>query len=261
MRRIDVSLSLSTRTMSDINLPWLDPDDESFPFPDASSALKDPEGLVAAGGDLSPKRVLRAYREGIFPWYEEDQPILWWSPNPRGIIYPKKFIAHKRLLRTLKKKKWLITYDNSFTEVMEACAEPRTNSRGTWITPDMLQAYTLLHQLGHAHSIEVRDHNNYLIGGVYGVAIGSIFFGESMFSRETDTSKVALLYLCAYLDTWGYKMIDTQLSSNHLSSLGGIDIPREEYLYILHRLTKKSVDQEAWRKDYPLVLDEWLNTR
>jgi len=247
--------------MSEINLPWLNPDDENAVFPPAKLALKDPEGLVAAGGDLSPKRVLRAYHEGIFPWYEEDQPILWWSPDPRGIIYPKKFIAHKRLLRTLKKKAWRVSYDQSFVEVMKACAEPRSNSRGTWITPEMLRAYTLLHQLGHAHSIEVWNDNNYLVGGVYGVAIGSIFFGESMFSRETDTSKVALLYLCAYLDTWGYKMIDTQLTSNHLTSLGGINIPREEYLHILPKLTQQSVDTSAWQPDYPLVLDDWLKSR
>ncbi len=247
--------------MSEINLPWLNPDDESAAFPPAKLALKDPEGLVAAGGDLSPKRVLRAYHEGIFPWYEEDQPILWWSPDPRGIIYPKKFIAHKRLLRTLKKKAWRITYDQSFVDVMKACAEPRSNSRGTWITPEMLRAYSLLHQLGYAHSIEVWNDNNYLVGGIYGVAIGSIFFGESMFSRETDTSKVALLYLCAYLDTWGYKMIDTQLTSNHLTSLGGINIPREEYLHILPKLTQQSVNTNAWQQDYPLVLDDWLESR
>ena len=247
--------------MNEINLPWLNPDDENSSFPPAKSALKDPEGLVAAGGDLSPKRILRAYHEGIFPWYEEDQPILWWSPDPRGVIYPKKFIVHKRLLRTLRKKNWQITYNQSFVEVMQACAEPRYNSRGTWITHEMLRAYTLLHQLGHAHSVEVRNNHGDLIGGVYGVAIGSIFFGESMFSRETDTSKVALLYLCAYLDSWNYKIIDTQLSSNHLTSLGGINIPREEYLYILSKLTKQSVSKNAWQQNYPINLDNWLDSR
>ena len=247
--------------MSEIILPWLDPDDESSSFPAAVSALKDPEGLVAAGGDLSPKRVLRAYHEGIFPWYEEDQPILWWSPNPRGILYPKDFIAHKRLLRTIKKKNWRISFDQSFIEVIKACAEPRSNSRGTWITSDMLSAYTHLHHLGHAHSIEVWNQDGLVVGGIYGVALGSIFFGESMFSRETDTSKVALLYLCAYLDSWGYKIIDTQLGSKHLTSLGGIEIPRDEYLYVLSKLVSESVRPEAWNQDYRLVLDEWLTNR
>ena len=244
--------------MSEINLPWLDPEDESASFPAADSALKDPEGLVAAGGDLSPKRVLRAYHEGIFPWYEEDQPILWWSPNPRGILYPKDFIAHKRLLRTIKNKDWHVTYDQAFVDVMKACAEPRSNSRGTWITQDMLDAYAELHRLGYAHSIEVWSHDHALIGGIYGVAIGSIFFGESMFSRETDTSKVALLYLCAYLDSWGYKLIDTQLASNHLLSLGGIEIPREDYLSKLSELTPESVNANAWSPNYPLILEDWL---
>ena len=247
--------------MNEINLPWIDPFDDLSEFPAAESALKEPEGLVAAGGDLSIKRVLHAYRKGIFPWYEEDQPILWWSPNPRGIIYPKNFIAHKRLLRTIKNKPWHITYNQSFSEVMKACAEPRQGSRGTWITHDMLEAYTQLHHLGHAHSIEVWDHSDYLIGGVYGVAIGSIFFGESMFSRETDTSKVALLHLCAYLDCWGYKVVDTQLGSKHLASLGGVEIPRDEYLYILSKSTKESVSSNAWQPDYDLALDTWLHER
>ena len=247
--------------MSEINLPWLDPSDENSEFPPARDALKDPEGLVAAGGDLSPTRLLRAYHEGIFPWYEKDQPILWWSPDPRGIIYPKKFIAHKRLLRTLKNKAWRITYDQAFTDVMKACAEPRSTSRGTWITLDMLQAYTLLHRLGHAHSVEVWDHNNTLVGGIYGIAIGTIFFGESMFSRETDTSKIALLHLCAYLDSWGYKIVDTQLGSKHLFSLGGMEVSRDEYLNMLPTFTQAPINPDAWCKDYPLDLQDWLNHR
>lgn len=247
--------------MSEINLPWLDPDDEDSSFPSAFSALKDPEGLVAAGGDLSPKRIIRAYHEGIFPWYEEDQPILWWSPDPRGILYPKEFVAHKRLLRKIKSKAWKITYDHAFTDVMQACAEPRSNSRGTWITEDMLRAYTLLHRLGYAHSLEVWTQDGKLAGGIYGVSIGAIFFGESMFSRESDTSKVALLYLCGYLDTWGYQMIDTQLGSKHLSSLGGLEIRREEYLTILSQLINKPVDADAWNADIPLDINGWLQSR
>ena len=244
--------------MSELNLPWLDPFDEHAPFPAPESALNDPEGLVAAGGDLSPARVMRAYHEGLFPWYEEGQPILWWSPNPRGVLYPKNFIAHKSLLRTLNNNRWRVSYNESFSDVMTACAEPRNNSRGTWITNDMLQAYTQLHKLKFAHSLEVWDESNSLIGGVYGISIGAIFFGESMFSRTTDASKVALLYLSAYLDTWGYEMIDTQLPSEHLTSLGGSEIPREQYLTALSQLTQKSHHPDAWEKEIPIDVQSWL---
>lgn len=247
--------------MSSINLPWLDSNDYDTCFPPANSALKDPEGLVAAGGDLKPTRLLRAYREGIFPWYEEDQPILWWSPDPRGVLYPKNFIAHKRLLRTLKNKHWDVTFDQAFVEVMLACAEPRKYSRGTWITNDMLEAYCELHRLGHAHSFEVWNQQQDLIGGIYGIAIGTIFFGESMFSRETDTSKAALLYLNAYLDCWGYKLIDTQLGSKHLASLGGIEIPREEYLHILAKRINETPNNSAWVQDMYIDVFNWLQER
>ena len=245
--------------MSEINLPWLDPHNENAPFPSPEDALDNPEGLVAAGGDLSPTRILRAYHQGLFPWYEEDQPILWWSPNPRGILYPKSFIAHKSLLRTLKRHCWKITYDEAFQEVMKACAEPRDYARGTWITQDMIRAYYNLHQLNYAHSVEVRDQSNQLIGGIYGTSIGTIFFGESMFSRTTDSSKIALLYLCAYLDTWGYSVMDTQLPSNHLSSLGGIEISREDYLSLLSKHTKGQTSQNAWEKGLELDITSWLN--
>lgn len=239
--------------MSGINLPWLDPNNELAPFPLPRTALDDPEGLVAAGGDLSPTRLLRAYNQGLFPWYEEDQPILWWSPNPRGVLYPKEFVTHKSLLRTLKRNAWHITYNESFQEVMMACAEPRSNTHGTWITDDMIHSYTRLHQLNHAHSIEIWDEKNSLIGGVYGIAIGTIFFGESMFSRVTDASKVALLYLSTYLDYWGYKIIDTQLPSKHLTSLGGKGISRQSYLTLLSQYTHETSYPDAWVKG--LILD------
>ncbi len=247
--------------MSEINLPWLDPYDEHAPFPAPESALNDPEGLVAAGGDLNPTRVMRAYHGGLFPWYEEGQPILWWSPNPRGILYPKNFIAHKSLLRTLKNNCWRISFNESFRDVMTACAEPRNNSRGTWITNDMLQAYTQLHKLKYAHSLEVWDESNSLIGGIYGISIGTIFFGESMFSRTADASKIALLYLSAYLDTWGYEMIDTQLPSEHLTFLGGNEITREQYLTTLSQLTQQSHHSDAWEKEFPLDVQSWLKKR
>ena len=245
--------------MNDINLPWLDPYDPNAPFPSAESALKDPEGLVAAGGDLNAKRLLRAYHEGLFPWYEEDQPILWWSPNPRGILYPKDFIAHKSLLRTIKNNQWKISYDRSFLDVMKACAEPRSNSRGTWITDDMIEAYVHLHELNHAHSLEVWNESDELIGGIYGISIGTIFFGESMFSRVTDASKVALLYLSAYLDSWGYDIIDTQLPSAHLTTLGGSEMTRNKYLNELSKFTAQSSSSHAWQTQAMIDIHNWLD--
>jgi len=247
--------------MSNINLPWLDPNNQDAPFPSAESALTDPEGLVAAGGDLKSTRLLRAYHEGLFPWYEEDQPILWWSPNPRGVLYPKNFIAHKSLLRTIKNNHWRISYNQSFLEVMKACAEPRNNSRGTWITNDMLDAYVHLHELKHAHSLEVWNESEQLIGGVYGISIGTIFFGESMFSRSTDASKVALLYLSAYLDSWEYSIIDTQLPSAHLTSLGGSEMARDKYLWLLSKFTKQSSNSSAWQEQPGIDIYNWLKLR
>lgn len=244
--------------MTKVHLPWLDSHNVDAPFPNPEEALDYPEGLVAAGGDLSSQRLLRAYKEGIFPWYEQGQPILWWSPNPRGIIYPKDFIAHRSLLRSLRRNNWRISYDESFREVMSACAEPRAYSENTWITQEMLDAYCHLHQIQQAHSVEVWDNDNKLVGGIYGIAIGSIFFGESMFSRETDASKVALLFLCAYVDTWGYKVIDTQLTSKHLSSLGGTEMNRSEYIQSVKLCTKDEVNEHAWKKDPRIDIKQWL---
>ena len=247
--------------MSSLDLPWLDPNNPDSPYPDPDTALDDPEGLLAAGGDLTSTRILNAYNAGIFPWYQDDQPILWWSPNPRGVIYPKQFIAHKSVLRTLKRNKWHISFDQSFKQVIQACAEPRSYSEETWITHEMLEAYCELHRLGHAHSVEVWSSENQLVGGIYGLAIGRMFAGESMFSRANDASKIALLYLCAYLDTWGYAMVDTQLPSQHLSSLGGIAIQRDEYLNTLAELRQQSVKSEAWQPGMVMDINTWLAQR
>ena len=247
--------------MSNINLPWLDPKDPHYPFPSADEALDSPEGLVAAGGDLSPVRLLRAYRQGIFPWYEEGQPILWWSPDPRGILYPKKFNVHKSLIRTLKRQPWKVTYDQAFRHVMIACAGPRSYSKGTWITQDMINAYCHLHQLGHAHSLEVWDQSDKLIGGIYGISMGRLFFGESMFSRQTDASKVALLYLSVYLELWGYQLLDTQLPSDHLKFLGGEPIPRHQYLSLLAQYSQVPPADTAWENDYTVDILNWINTK
>ncbi len=244
--------------MTEVNLTWLDPSDANSPFPSPEEALDYPEGLVAAGGDLNHVRLLRAYREGIFPWYEPQQPILWWSPDPRGILYPREFVAHRSLKRTLNRSEWKISYDKTFEDVITACSEPRSYTRSTWITKDMISAYCNLHRLGHAHSIEVRDESGNLVGGVYGIGIGRIFFGESMFSRINDASKIALLYLSAFLDSWNYTVIDTQLSSPHLQSLGGIEITRSSYLQLLQNCVNENPDINAWQQGQSIDINQWF---
>ncbi|HEY9051521.1 MAG TPA: leucyl/phenylalanyl-tRNA--protein transferase, partial [Gammaproteobacteria bacterium] len=174
-------------------LHWLSADSHE-PFPDVDQALKEPDGLLAIGGDLSPVRLLNAYKHGIFPWYTEGEPILWWSPDPRCVLFPNKLNISRSLKKTLKKKPFDIRMDTAFAEVMLACAEPRPGQSGTWITPDVFQAYTHMHELGYAHSIECWQQDQ-LVGGLYGMAIGQMFFGESMFSRVTDASKIALVHL------------------------------------------------------------------
>lgn len=247
--------------MTKVRLPWLDAHDPHAPFPNPEDALDYPEGLVAAGGDLSSPRLLHAYRKGIFPWYEQGQPILWWSPDPRGIIYPKDFIAHRSLLRSLRRNMWSIRYDTAFREVIQACAEPRSYSKSTWITQEMQDAYCNLHQLHFAHSVEVWDQEKHLVGGIYGIALGSIFFGESMFSRKTDASKIALLFLCAYADQWNYQVIDTQLGSNHLRSLGGREMARSEYIQSLKLCIQDQVRKDAWQNQQNLDINDWLSHR
>ena len=210
-------------------IPWLDPSSPDQPFPPLETALTDPDGLLAAGGDLSPERLTRAYRGGIFPWFEEGQPILWWSPNPRAVLTPETVKVSRSLRKRLKREEYRITFDTAFTAVMRACAEPRAGQRGTWITDDMVAAYGRLHEEGIAHSVECW-HGENLVGGLYGVALGRVFFGESMFSRRSDASKVALVGLAERLRTWGYRLIDCQVSSPHLVSLGAVEIPRREFV-------------------------------
>lgn len=209
-----------------IVIPRLNPHDVYFP--DVESALDEPNGLLAYGGDLRPQRLLSAYRNGIFPWFSEDQPILWWSPQPRMVFATAHPHVPRRLNRWLKTCAWSISADRSFREVMLRCAEPREDDGGTWITSEMLEAYCQLHQLGHAHSIEVREGDE-LIGGIYGVAIGRMFFGESMFSRRDHASKVALLALCHGLARQGFSLLDAQVSSEHLQTLGAEELPRKEF--------------------------------
>jgi leucyl/phenylalanyl-tRNA--protein transferase len=190
----------------------------------------DEHGLVAVGGDLRPATLLRAYRTGVFPWYNEGDPVLWWSPDPRAIFEIDKFSMSRRLERTVRTGKFRVTINQAFTDVMRGCADRDQ----TWITADMFQAYTLMHELGHAHSIEAW-HGDTLAGGVYGVAVNGFFSGESMFHRVTDASKVALAYLIEYLRVRGFLLFDTQVATEHTARMGAIEIPRELYLYRLDR--------------------------
>lgn len=227
-------------------LPWLDSPESSFP--DISLALADPNGLLAAGGDLSPKRLLEAYESGIFPWFEEGQPVLWWSPDPRMVLFPEDLRVSKSLQKTLNKSHYTVTFDEAFAEVIACCAQPRGDSPGTWITAEMQAAYTQLFEAGHAHSVEVWRGGD-LIGGLYGVALGQLFFGESMFSFESNASKIALVNLVKQLQRWNYRLIDCQVSSEHLESLGAIEISREEFRQQLHALLPRPGKAAPWILD------------
>ena len=213
-------------------IAWLAPDDPPERFPPLERALLDPPGLLAAGGDLSSERLLAAYRRGIFPWYSPGQPVLWWSPDPREVLFPKEFHCSRSLARTLRRRGFECSMDQDFAAVIDACAAPRAHSPGTWITPPMRSAYCLLHARGAAHSLEVRRAGQ-LVGGLYGLRIGRVFCGESMFSREADASKAALEALVRMSLADGTVLIDCQMPSPHLRSLGSRPIPRAEFLSYL----------------------------
>ena len=202
--------------------------DPTYPFPDVELAETEPNGLLAVGGDLTEMRLLKAYRQGIFPWYSEGEPILWWSPDPRMVLYPQQVKVSRSLRKTLRKGEFQISFDHAYNRVIKACAGPRKDTPGTWLVNEMISAYRRLHELGFAHSVEVwRDGD--LAGGLYGVAIGGVFFGESMFSRITDSSKIALVALCHQLLEWGFRLIDCQVYTQHLQSMGAQEIPREQF--------------------------------
>jgi leucyl/phenylalanyl-tRNA--protein transferase len=201
-------------------------DDPGAPFPPTGDALDHPNGLLAGGGDLSPQRVLNAYRQGIFPWYSEGNPLLWWSPAPRCVIYPEKVYLSKRTRRRYNTGQYRLTLNQAFPEVIHACAAPRDYDDGTWITSDMEQAYNRLHRLGFAHSLEVWLEDE-LAGGIYGLSIGAMFFGESMFSRRTDGSKIALVALCRLLSRHGIGLLDCQVSNPHLFTMGAEELTRD----------------------------------
>jgi len=226
-------------------IPWLDAE---LRFPPVHRALREPNGLLAAGGDLSVERLLEAYRHGIFPWYGDDQPILWWSPDPRMVLVPGEITISRSLRKRLRRRDFEIRADSAFSDVMRACAEPREGEAGTWITDEMASAYAALHRAGHAHSVEAWLDGK-LAGGLYGVSIGRIFFGESMFSRATDASKVALAHLARQLERWAFGLIDCQMSTPHLESLGAREIARNEFVRALSELVNYPTRAGTWRLD------------
>jgi len=245
----------------------LRPDRKDLRFPPIESAS--PEGLLAVGGDLSSERLLEAYRRGIFPWYNPGQPILWWSPDPRAVLYPEKLKISRSLRKTLRRDYLRVTFDRDFRAVMLACAAPRRTRTyecherqdaesdreqspggGTWITDEMVEAYCRLYELGYAHSVETR-HGDRLVGGLYGVALGGVFFGESMFSHETDASKVALVALARTLQAHGFRLIDCQLPTSHLASLGAEAMPRTAFLAELDLAVKQPGEPGRWPIEIP----------
>jgi leucyl/phenylalanyl-tRNA--protein transferase len=230
-------------------IPFLGPSD---PFPPLDSALRDPNGLLAAGADLSAQRLLDAYSRGIFPWFGEDDPLLWWSPDPRMILYVDELRVSRSLRRAVRASRFRVTMDVAFRAVMEGCAEPRPDQAGTWITPEMMSAYEHLARLGYAHSIEAWDGDT-LAGGLYGVSLGRMFFGESMFTRVSDASKVAFVHLVWQLSRWRMPMIDCQMSTAHLASLGAREIGRPEFVRQLAVLVRQPPVPAPWRFDPDLV--------
>lgn len=224
---------------------WLGPDDPPDAFPPIQNALVEPDGLLAAGGDLSTERLLYAYRHGIFPWFDEGQPILWWSPDPRCVLKLSDYHVAQRLRRQLSGSTAELTFNGSFGDVVRACAGPRRSEQGTWITNDMVVAYQALHVEGWAHSVEIRE-NDQLVGGVYGLAIGRVFFGESMFSAAPNASKLALLGLCKILEEHAFELIDCQVVSQHLLTLGATAIPRSAFATMLDAACNPATAFENW---------------
>lgn len=218
--------------MMNRELHLLDPGDSEQDFPDPATALTEPNGLLALGGDLTTQRLLKAYDLGIFPWYNPGEPILWWAPNPRTVFFPEHVHISSSMKRRIRKPDYAVTLDTDFNGVLEGCAAPRDHQNGTWLGSEMRLAYARLHRLGHAHSIEVWRAAT-LVGGLYGVVRGRAFFGESMFSRTTDASKLALIWLSRQLEEWGFNVLDAQVGSPHLYRMGAVDISRPRFQKLL----------------------------
>jgi len=229
-------------------IPWLDTHDD---FPPLEHALPEPNGLLCAGADLSPQRLLLAYRRGIFPWFSPGEPILWWSPDPRMTLVPSALNISRSLRRRLRQDDHEVRFDSNFDNVILACATvPRNGQNGTWITPEMQAAYRRLHALGYAHSVETWIDGE-LVGGLYGIAIGRMFYGESMFSLATDASKIALAHLARYLTANNYGLIDCQMSTAHLASLGAREMPRRDFIARVETLTAEAVRPGRWSNTAP----------
>lgn len=224
-------------------LPWLTAAHE---FPPLATALSEPNGLLAVGGDLAPERLLAAYRRGIFPWYSPGEPILWWSPDPRMVLFPAEFKVSRSLSRTLRRGGYEVRLDTAFARVIAACAQtPRRGQHGTWIVPEMQAAYRRLHELGLAHSVETWVDGE-LVGGLYGIALGRMFYGESMFSWRSDASKIAVAHLARYLERLGFGMVDCQMHTAHLASLGAREIPRDDFIARLDALVAAGPAPGPW---------------
>lgn len=232
-------------------LPWLDANNQAQEFPPADTALREPDGLLAAGGCLSPQRLRTAYSQGIFPWYSDDQPLLWWSPDPRTVIVPERIKISRSLKKSMRKTGIHFTMDKAFGLVIEACQQPRDHIDGTWITDDMKEAYCELHRQGGAHSVETWMGDE-LVGGLYGVASGRVFCGESMFSRATDASKAALVTLARQLTRWKFALIDCQMHTPHLESMGASSMPRNEFLQTLKSGPAVVPQDSVWMLDSDL---------
>lgn len=225
-------------------ITYLQPGDPPDTFPDAATASAEYDGLLAVGGDLSPQRLLAAYRRGIFPWYEAGQPILWWSPDPRTVLVPSRLRVSRSLRRTLKSDRYQVSVDQDFKAVIDACAATRA-ATGTWITPEMRSAYLHLHELGYAHAVETWDGST-LVGGLYGIALGRVFFGESMFSYASDASKVALVNLVNTIEKRGITLIDCQVETAHMDSLGSERMPRADFVHLVAELVDGTTPADAW---------------
>jgi leucyl/phenylalanyl-tRNA--protein transferase len=224
-------------------IPWLEPDQ---PFPPVERALEQPNGLLAASEDITPERLLTAYRQGIFPWYSADQPVLWWSPDPRMVLFVDEFRVARSLRKRVSRRQFEIRVDSDFRAVIDACARiRRPGQRGTWITPAVIEAYAALHERGYVHSVETWREGR-LVGGLYGVAIGRVYFGESMFARETDASKVALVHLIAILRARGIAVVDCQQETAHLASFGARPIPRQAFAEHLSALVNSVAQGGPW---------------
>jgi leucyl/phenylalanyl-tRNA--protein transferase len=212
-------------------IPWLDPNQPPS-FPETSSALNEPNGLLAAGGALSVEWLLAAYSHGIFPWFSDDEPIIWWTPAPRTILLPENFHLSKSLRKLIRQQTYRITLNHAFSSVIQHCAETREDQAGTWIVDPMINAYLAMHQAGHAHSIECWNADDELVGGLYGISLGGVFFGESMFSRVSNASKLCLHHL---IHSGDYVLIDCQMATSHLMSLGAVEVERQEFEAMLER--------------------------